>query len=159
MRKVERYLADADAAIDELCTALADVDATKWAIPEAEGEWSVKQTLAHISANTRFHVELAQRFLAGEAGPPTKGGPTTRQPWHDERDAALAAGPAAILAWIRRDHAAHRAAILAIADDQLAVNGQSAVGAISVEYLLRRLGARPRQHLRQAQRIRRTTGA
>jgi hypothetical protein len=146
--KTQRYLDDAEAAFEDLCAVIESSDPALWNEPEREGEWSMRQLAAHVSANTRFHAELARAFING--GPP-EAAPTG---WAAERDAALATGPAATVAWMRADHASQLPFLRSLTDEELSKSGQTKLGELTVEYLLRRLSAHARQHTRQARRIR-----
>lgn len=152
MSRVQRLVDEAEAAFAELCEALERSEPARWNEPEAAGEWSLRQLGAHVSANTRFHTELILAFLGGAL-------PHADTSWTVERDAALDAGPAATVAWMRADHARHLPALRSLSDDQLAVSGATRVGVVTIEYLLRRIASHARQHARQARRIRQTVEA
>ncbi|GIW06575.1 MAG: hypothetical protein KatS3mg060_1380 [Dehalococcoidia bacterium] len=152
MGRVARYLEDAEASFAALCEVIERSDPAVWNEAEAAGEWSLRQLAAHVSANTRFHAEHIWAFVEGRPR-------ATASDWIAERDAALEAGPAATVAWMRADHAAHLPALRALTDDQLLMSGQTKLGELTVEYMLRRLSSHARQHTRQARRIRQTVEA
>ena len=150
--RIQRLVDEAEAAFDTLCEVIERSDPAHWNEPEAAGDWSLRQLAAHVSANTRFHTELIHIFLGSTP-------PDADTSWTAERDAALDAGPAATVAWMRADHARHLPSLRLLTDDQLAVSGETRVGVVTVEYLLRRIASHARQHTRQARRICQTVEA